>query len=352
MISALQVRTLAENLLGHPLTPEGYAPCPGAHLHTTPTGTNHWRLYIDPENPAHPHDHCFHASCAPARDAFMSRLYTAIRRLLQGTAPAPTGSTTPATPRRPIIEPPAKPVFNPARATQLAARCPHFTLERLGRISPIPIPPQPEKWPELLLSTLYPPRSRILIFTIMRSQGQYLYEVGTGFYRLAHRPGTRATPVPQLPLTTSADGMWYLAAPITGQWLQKPGKPAGELGRRHAACCTSFPYAVIESDTLPPETWLPCLAQLTDPIVAIYTSGKKSIHALIRLNATTPADFNHHRTQLIRRLLPIGADPAAITPVRLTRLPGATRGANLQRLLYLNPRPLPGTPLCRLSLYR
>jgi len=32
-----------------------------------------------------------------------------------------------------------------------------------------------------------------------------------------------------------------------------------------------------------------------------------------------------------------GADPAALTPVRLTRLPGCLRGGKEQKLIYLNP---------------
>ena len=32
-----------------------------------------------------------------------------------------------------------------------------------------------------------------------------------------------------------------------------------------------------------------------------------------------------------------GADPAALTPVRLTRLPGCLRGGKEQKLVYLNP---------------
>lgn len=353
MLTVATVRRLAEDLLGSPLTPEGYAPCPGQHLHTTPSAANHWRLYIDPEKPATPHDHCFHGSCAAARDAFMRALYSRIRQLRDPAAPAhhTTGSPI-AAPAAPQPVKPAKTTFDPATAARLAANCPGFNFERLDRLSRIPIPPNPAAWPTLLLDTLYRPTDRILIFTNMRSQGQYLYQPGTGYFRLAASPGTRATRVPALPLTSSPDGMWYLASPVTGQWLPKPGKTTGELGRRHAACCTSFPYAVIESDTLPPDIWLPCLAQLRDPIVAIYTSGGKSIHALVRVGAPTPAEFNTHRAQLLRRLLPIGADPAALTCVRLTRLPGATRGTALQRLLYLNPNPLPNTPLCKLSLFR
>jgi hypothetical protein len=37
-------------------------------------------------------------------------------------------------------------------------------------------------------------------------------------------------------------------------------------------------------------------------------------------------------------VLPIfGADPGAMTPVRLTRLPGCTRGGREQRLIFLHP---------------
>ena len=36
-------------------------------------------------------------------------------------------------------------------------------------------------------------------------------------------------------------------------------------------------------------------------------------------------------------LVRLGADPAAMSGVRLTRLPGAVRGSRRQRLLYLDP---------------
>ena len=345
------VYRIASSLLGAEIDPAtGYGPCPGAHCHTTPSGARDWRLFVDPAAPLHPREHCFHASCAPARDDFMSRLYTELRRMADPEArhhiPAAPAPAAPPAPKK------IKPTFDLATAQAIASRCPGFNVERLTRISPIPIPPQPDQWPTLLINTLYPAGSRILIFDNMLSQGQYIHIAGGSTYRLHHRPGTPATPVDALPLTTSPDGMWYLAAPITGAWLPKnPANPTA-LGRRHAACCTSFPYAVIESDTLPPETWLPILAQLQDPIVAIYTSGKKSIHALIRVGARSKEEFNTARDILLRRLVPIGADPAAITPVRLTRLPGALRSGHLQRLLYLNPSPLPHTPLCRLSLRR
>jgi hypothetical protein len=38
-------------------------------------------------------------------------------------------------------------------------------------------------------------------------------------------------------------------------------------------------------------------------------------------------------------LVTLGADPGALTAVRLSRLPQAMRGERCQRLLYLNPLP-------------
>ena len=46
-------------------------------------------------------------------------------------------------------------------------------------------------------------------------------------------------------------------------------------------------------------------------------------------------------------LIQIGADIAALSAVRLTRLPGCYRGHRLQKLLYLNPRP-DGRPISKL----
>jgi hypothetical protein len=69
------------------------------------------------------------------------------------------------------------------------------------------------------------------------------------------------------------------------------------------------------------------------------------------VDCDTKAQFDSLRDDLIPVLCPLGADAAAITAVRLTRLPGTLRhgtkgkdgklqpypAPRLQRLLYLNP---------------
>ena len=286
--------------------------------------------------------------------AIIRAIRAAERNTEQGTTP------TTYRPRHPrTITPPPAPrpqldlTLTEHLAAQYPASAPEPTRAWLRSISPIPIPTDPTRWAELTLDTLYRHRERILIFTSFKTQGQYLRVIREGNYRLSPTPGTRATPCTNLP-TRAHDGAWYLTAPVTGRWTANPNAPTQPdgtptLGRRHTACCLRYPYAVIESDTIPEPTWLRILAQLQDPIAAIYTSGGKSIHTLIRINAETPAEFNTARATLLARLTPIGADPAAITAVRLTRLPGCTRlskGQNaLQELLYLNPHPQPGHPL-------
>ena len=97
------------------------------------------------------------------------------------------------------------------------------------------------------------------------------------------------------------------------------------------------------------------------PISAIYTSGGRSIHALVRVDAASKPQWDALRDRISPLVTKLGADPAAMTAVRLTRLPGALRFGKTardgtfeaferpqqQKLLYLNPRP-ECRPICGL----
>lgn len=349
-------REITEAILGHAIDSQGYAPCPGAHLHTTGNSAHDFRVFFDDSGAQFPWCHCFHASCRDARRAFLSALYAAIHAERRaGSPPAARrggSSRLPAAPegrRAPVRE------LDPARALSIANKCPHEITEAwLRQHSPVAIPAAPAKQALLLLDSLYAPGERILIFTRYRSQGQFIRVAGRGSYRLGREPGVRAVPSPRLPMG-GEEGVWFLSAPVTGLWEPNPNRrdAAGHIasGRRHAACCTRFPFAVLESDVLPPEVWLRILVQIREPIVAVYSSGGKRHHALVRVDAATEEEFTAIRQDFVRRFAQVGADPAAITAVRLTRLPGCYRygktGADgaysqyprprLQELLYLNP---------------
>ena len=62
------------------------------------------------------------------------------------------------------------------------------------------------------------------------------------------------------------------------------------------------------------------------------------------LDANSKADWDRQRDKIKPIVVRLGADPGAMTAVRLTRLPGTRRGESHQRLLYLNPG-ADGTPI-------
>lgn len=205
------------------------------------------------------------------------------------------------------------------------------------------------------LARLFRPGEVVIIFDEFYSQGQYVYWVGKGSFRLARRPGVKGVRSP-LPVT-GRKGIWYLCQPVTGKWLPNPraldehGRP--KLSRRSEEVVTAWRYMVLESDNAPSDLWLRLLAKLPMPIAAIYTSGGRSIHALVRVGAKTKPQWDGWKKMVVGLLSALGADPGALTAVRLTRLPGCMREGGedengkyfrygkprLQELLYLNPSP-------------
>jgi len=103
---------------------------------------------------------------------------------------------------------------------------------------------------------------------------------------------------------------------------------------------TAWRYMVLESDSATEPLWLNMLAQLPLPISAIYDSGGRSIHALIRVDASTKTEWDAIKRTFVGLLTKLGGDAGALSAVRLTRLPGCLRGKRKQALIYLNPRPL------------
>ena len=136
------------------------------------------------------------------------------------------------------------------------------------------------------------------------------------------------------------DGIWYLCNPVDGQWHQNP-RNNNEPSCRSEESITTFRYAVLESDQAAPDDWLAFIVQLPVRIAAIYTSGSRSIHCLIRLDARTKAEWDALIQPLKRPLKLLGADAGCLSAVRLTRLPGCWRPNKngFQKLLYLCPNP-------------
>ena len=141
-----------------------------------------------------------------------------------------------------------------------------------------------------------------------------------------------------------ADGVWMLANPVDGN--KHFNERQQKMSRRSEESITAFRYAVLESDCQPLEQWLRILVQLPVPIVSIASSGGKSLHALVKINASSKANWDQLVGAIKPRLIALGADPGALTAVRLTRLPNCYRGEQLQELFYLDPTPR-GDPIWR-----
>lgn len=348
---------IAEALLGCPMDENGFAPCPGEAMHAHRTGRRDFQILLD----GAPTGRCFHSSCAAAVEDFNRELRSRIGKAEAGHGAGPVRPPVmgPGIPPAPAMPRQAKrPPFEPGMLADFAGRAPRAAaaFDWWRERSPVPVPPAAEQGPDTaaaFLRALYRPGERVLVFTRQFSQGDFLFEPGRGSFRLADRPGVAAVPSP-LP-AGGPEGVWFLTAPVQGAWLPNPNNTgtdgAPRLGRRHAACVTAFRFAVLESDEAPAALWLRALCQLPLPLCALYTSGGKSVHALARFDAPNKPAWDCLRDDLAPILLPLGADGAALTAVRLSRLPGAfrhgTRGKDgkptpyptprLQTLLWLHP---------------
>ena len=110
-----------------------------------------------------------------------------------------------------------------------------------------------------------------------------------------------------------------------------------KVGRRLNENVTSFRNALIEYDDISKEEQIERLLDSGLPILSMTDSGNKSVHAIVRVDASNAKDYKRKVVELYGALeAKYGSpcDPANKNPSRLTRLAGATRGMNTQQLLY------------------
>ena len=167
------------------------------------------------------------------------------------------------------------------------------------------------------LRRLYSPDSgeRVIVFSEYKSQGQAIW------------------PAEQIP-TSSPDGIWFLAQPVDGKL--RPNPRLGKMSRRSEESVLAWRWMVLESDDAPLRLWLAALSRVVPRIAAITTSGGRSVHALVRVDAPTKKAWDEQKKRILG-LVTVGADPGALSAVRLTRLPACWRGSKEQKLLYFSP---------------
>jgi len=167
---------------------------------------------------------------------------------------------------------------------------------------------------------------RVLIFTDMKSNGQCMWRADkSDLIRNCHLP-------------TGPAGVWFLPQPVDGAFHANP-RAGGKFSRRSEESVMAWRYAVLESDQAEADDWLRCLVQMPLRITCLCESGGRSIHALVRVDATSKADWDGRMAAIKAILVTLGADRSALSAVRLSRLPQAKRGDRVQRLLFLNVQP-------------
>jgi hypothetical protein len=234
--------------------------------------------------------------------------------------------------RQERVAPSPKPQFSPEVLKRIAGKTAAVgdVVESIMERSPVVVVTQDSA---SVLRRLYPFGSgeKVLIFSAMESQGQLLWEAD------------KSDVIQNRHLPVGSDGVWFLPQPVDGEFHPNP-RLDGKMSRRSEESVKAWRFAVLESDEAGPSDWLRCLIQMPLRIASICESGGRSIHALVRVEAQSKADWDKKIGGVKSLLVTLGADRGALSAIRLTRLPQAQRRDRVQRLLYLNPRP-DGTPI-------
>ncbi len=101
---------------------------------------------------------------------------------------------------------------------------------------------------------------------------------------------------------------------------------------------TRWSYALVESDEMPVSEQDAFYRKFELPIACLVHSGKKSLHAIVRVDAPNAAEYRKRVEYLYDFLEKNGlkVDKANRNPSRLSRMPGVTRNGVMQTLVDTN----------------
>lgn len=122
-----------------------------------------------------------------------------------------------------------------------------------------------------------------------------------------------------------AAGAWVRFNPLNGEGVSN-------------ANVTVFRFALVESDTMPVDQQYRMYRRMNLPIAAMVTSGGKSIHAIVHVDAANAVEYRE-RVELLYTILEnhgMVVDRQNRNPSRLSRLPGCVRGDKRQTLIETN----------------
>ena len=122
-----------------------------------------------------------------------------------------------------------------------------------------------------------------------------------------------------------ADGAYVRVNPLDGRGISD-------------ANVAAFRYTLLECDTLPLDLQYGYVKALNLPTQAIVTSGRKSLHTVVKIDASDLAEYKERVALLHAECKAAGFDIDASTknPSRYMRIPGVVRGDGRQVLVSTN----------------
>ncbi len=123
--------------------------------------------------------------------------------------------------------------------------------------------------------------------------------------------------------------------PEAGAWIRFNPMDGMDVKDRNVA---DYRYSLVESDGMDIEKQHAIIRELELPVACLVHSGKKSLHAIVRVDA---ADFMEYKKRVdylytICKKNGLEIDPQNKNPSRLSRMPGIIRGGHKQFLMDTN----------------
>lgn len=123
--------------------------------------------------------------------------------------------------------------------------------------------------------------------------------------------------------------------PVAGAWIRFNPLDGKDCRNENV---TDFKYALVESDDMELEKQNALLRELELPIAALVFSGKKSLHAIVRVEASDLREYKKRVEYLysICKKNGLKLDTQNKNPSRLSRMPGVERNGRKQFLVDTN----------------
>jgi len=267
-----------------------YVKCPGQSLHTSSNGRRDCRLTIN--DGMVPTLYCCHSSCSDTIASSNRELRSAIGKLKTSTSSqlAKLNSVTLRT--KPVASVPV-----PAIKKSLI---------------PESLPQPMKSGQELHLSSCFRPDELCSIVFGQGAEG---------------KPLGRGQTMPPLPLEVAHP----LGTYIRVNPMQEGGASDSEVA--------SYRHCLIECDSASLDLQYSAIVQSNLPISVVVFSGKRSVHAWVRVEASTAQEFRERAraaADAMEEFDGIKVDRATLNPSRLARLAGCDRGDSRQELLAIN----------------